>query len=184
MIPIFKRSGSRAETKLPHAQAVCPGGCKGGEAACGLKGRGAKRSRAFSLIETLIASVFITSAAVAFYTCIIFGLKQISIAREERRSTQILVEMTETLRLYTWEQMHDSSFLPQSFRVQYDPLNPANPGVTYAGTVGVSNYAGNENYASNMAMVTVSVMWTNDNVPRQRDLTTIVTRLGLQNYVY
>ncbi len=140
--------------------------------------------RAFSLIETLIASALVTTSALALYGCIIFNLNQISISAEERRATQILVEKTETLRLYTWEQLHDATFLPQTFQAAYDPLNPSHQGATYAGSVTVTAFNGTENYASNMALVTISLTWTNRNIPRQRDIATIVTRLGLQNYVY
>ena len=145
----------------------------------------ARRGRTgFTLIETLIASAIVTTSAVALYGSILFGVQQISIAREERRSTQILVEMTEALRLYTWEQLHDATFVPATFTAVYDPLNPSRPGVTYAGSVTVTDYTGTENYASTMARVGIALVWTNANVPRKREITTLVTQLGLQNYVY
>ncbi len=169
---------------MSHYLAGYPGEDTTQRAHCGLAIHLAKGTRAFTLIETLIASVIVTIAASALYGCLIFNVKHISISREERRSTQILVEMTETLRLYTWEQLHDPTFLPSTFQTTYDPQHPECPGVTYAGSVTVTDFTGPENYATYMATVTISLQWTNHNILRQRDIATIVTKLGLQNYVY
>ena len=97
---MHQRTASTNETHASRPDARYPGEDTTQQAHCGLTIHPGRRTRAFTLIETLIASVIVTISALALYGCLIFNLKHISISREERRSTQILVEMTETLRLY------------------------------------------------------------------------------------
>ncbi len=143
----------------------------------------------FTLVESLIGIFILAIGMSALYTGLAFGFKCVGLAREERRATQILLETTETLRLYTWDQLHDPSFLPSRFTRQYDPLytNEVNgtPGVIYTGQIAIaSSPTTNENYSPFLNQVTVTLDWQSMGLTRHREITTLVTSNGLQNYVY
>jgi hypothetical protein len=62
--------------------------------------------------------------------------------------------------------------------------NGTSAGVTYYGTVNVTNAPVSPQYASTMRLVTVSLTWTNGNVPRMRTMQTLITANGLQDYIF
>ena len=145
----------------------------------------------FSLVEVMIGMSILGVASSALYTGVAFGFRSVAMAREERRATQILLEATETLRLYTWEQLHDPNFLPSVFTRQYNPLytneasGDTNPGAIYTGHIAVAACPTTlENYSTNLNLVTVTLDWSTMGLPRHRTISTFVTRNGLQNYVY
>ena len=115
-----------------------------------------------------------------------YGFFAIQLARENQRATQIVLEKVETIRLYSWDQVNSNGFIPTSFRDVYDPQASAgNRGVTYSGTVLITNFPSGASYSANLREFTVSLQWTNSrNLVRSRTLTTWVAKDGLQNYVY
>lgn len=109
-----------------------------------------------------------------------FGIMQL--AREDLRATQILQEKMETIRLYNWDQINQAGFVTTNFQAALNPLTQTNG--FYYGKIVLTNSALTEAYSSNVLQVTVSITWTNAHVARQREITTLVSRYGLQNYVY
>jgi type II secretory pathway pseudopilin PulG len=142
-----------------------------------------KSAAAYSLVETLIASGIVGIVALATFAGIFNGMAVIQIAREEVRATQLLQEKMETLRLYSWGQLNTPGFVPTTFQAKANPTN-ANEGAFYSGTVTITNSPLTEVYSTNVLQVTVGLSWTNNLVPRTRSMTTLVSRYGIQNYIY
>jgi len=159
----------------------------GGSSPAGTMGKlGMRDSRcAFALIEVLIGSGLLGVMSVSLYLGIAQGFAFVQIARENLRATQILQEKLETVRLYTWDQVIQPGFIPSAFTNYYYPSGGSgSQGAVYRGTTTVSSAPVGGSYANDMKLVSVQLTWTSSNVQRQRSMHTLVSRYGLQNYVY
>ncbi len=121
---------------------------------------------------------------ISLYAAFSASFTVIRVARENLRATQILVQKTETLRLYTWDQLRNPAYFPPTFST-----NSAALGVTYYGTATLTTPTnlGTPSYLTNMRTVTLSLRWTNgigSPKPHLRELQTQSARWGLQNYVF
>jgi prepilin-type N-terminal cleavage/methylation domain-containing protein len=155
--------------------------------------RVAPARRAFTLVEMVVCMAVMGLVFVALYAAIAQGYKTIGLAREDLRATQILLEKTELTRLYTWSQVTNTASFPP-FTVKYYPTtNGEAQGVTYSGTYKVTSLSTStvpdkklkdENYASEVRVVTITLDWTSGNLQRSRSLSTLVSANGIQNYVY
>jgi hypothetical protein len=81
--------------------------------------------------------------------------------------------------------------IPTNFVERYYPSigNDQAQGVTYNGTITVTDPASMDfkparSYDSNTRVVTVEVNWMSGDVMRTRRMSTLVSKNGLQNYVY
>jgi type II secretory pathway pseudopilin PulG len=144
-----------------------------------------KASMGASTIMEVMAAMFIVALLVlAVYGAITSGITTVRMARENLRATQILIEKMEAIRLYHWEQLN-SAFIPSTFVVNYDVNNPStNSGILYQGKVSIEAASTGTTYSDAMKLVTVRIDWSTGHIPRSRELTTFVTRGGLQNYMY
>jgi hypothetical protein len=139
----------------------------------------------FTLLEVLTGIAFVSVVFVALYLGFAQGFAVIQLARENLRATQVLQEKTETIRLYTWDQINTPGYIPSSFTAPFYPVGQTNRvGLTYAGTVQITDPTLSETYAGDLKQVTVEVTWTSGEVLRRRQMHTYVSRYGLQNYVY
>ena len=107
------------------------------------------------------------------------------------------MQRVETVRLYTWDQLRNVT-VPSRFQTNftevYDPLSVTNGtggGVVYAGGVSVTvppPVLAGITYRSNVALVSVTIRWTNLNgavsIPHVRQFQTLVAKSGMQKYVY
>ena len=142
---------------------------------------------AFSLIEVMSSVAIIGVMVVSLYAGFSSGFAVIQLARENLRATQILQEKTETIRLYTWEQINSNGFIPPKFTAPFYAASTntnSNSGLVYSGTLSITDAPITESYAKHLKLITVTVDWTSGNVNRQREMKTYVSRYGLQNYVY
>ena len=122
---------------------------------------------------------------VSLYSAISSGFTSIRLARENLRATQIMVEKTEAMRLYDWDQIIASNFIAKSFLAPYDVTTTnLTGGVIYTGQVTVARAVLNASYSNDLRLVTVQLNWTTGRLPRTRQLSTYVCRTGLQNYRY
>ncbi len=143
------------------------------------------RLAAFSLVEVSVAMAVIGTAVVALFSGFTSGFFTMEMARENLRATQIMLEKTETLRLYNWDQVNDPGFITTTFTAPYDPnATNLNTGIIYHGTVVISAAPVPTSYSSDMRMVTVALNWKTGKVNRNRSFTTYIARNGLQNYIY
>ena len=138
----------------------------------------------FSLTEVTVGLGVIGTCLAALFSGFTTGFFTMRMARENLRATQILLQKTETLRLYSWDQITDPSFIPSTFSERYDPNAPTDKGVTYNGTLQISACPISSSYSNDMKMVTVTLNWNTGSIPRTRTFITYVARNGLQSYVY
>lgn len=137
------------------------------------------------MAEVLVAIAIISVMFVSLYTGLSSGFAVVQLARENLRATQILQEKMETIRLYTWEQLNTSGFVPTNFTdVFYASSTGAASGITYTGTLVIASAPITESYSNDLKTVTAEVTWMSGKVLRRREMETLVSRYGLQNYIY
>ncbi len=141
-------------------------------------------SAAFTLIESFLAVAVVGISLVALYLGISSGFQMVQVSRENLRATQIVIERLETIRLYTLDQLTNSTFMPAKFTNWYSFQKQG--GFPYVGTISVSNWSPSENpnYVNDLRLVTVELKWTSAGESRTRSMQTLVARDGLQEYVY
>ena len=140
--------------------------------------------RAFTLMEVMIAVLIVGVVFFTVYAAFTFGFAVVEVNRENLRSTQILQEKMELVRLYSWDQV-TNNWIPTSFTEYFDPTGGAtNGGLTYTGAVTVASAPITESYSNDLRMVTVQLNWTSGGTARSRAMTTYISHYGLQNYIY
>jgi Tfp pilus assembly protein PilV len=145
----------------------------------------------YTLAEVLIAVFLVAIMGITLYAGFTAGFSSVKLARENLRATQILLKRTEGIRLYSWSQVTNNSYLSPTFVAFYDPQGQTNQtsGAVYVGKVDRTVPTGlPAAYQNNMRAITVSIYWTNYNgskqIVRSRQIQTYVARYGMQNYIY
>jgi hypothetical protein len=125
---------------------------------------------------------------VGLYGGLGYGFKQIQLAREDERATQIMAERMEVVRLLSWDQLVNlPGYVPTNFTASYSIASPTNAPASsqmYTGTVAVVNVPISESYAGNMRQIQITLTWQSEGLTHTRSMSTYVSRYGLQNYVY
>lgn len=143
--------------------------------------------RGFTLVEVVVATAILGLMFVSFYGGISAGVQIINLSRENLRGNQIMIEKLETIRLYTWDQINSNGFVPPTFTAPFFPAvkdTNESPGITYYGRVSITNVALETGYSTNLKLVRVSLTWTNAGKSINREMETLVSQFGMQNYVY
>jgi hypothetical protein len=136
-------------------------------------------------MEVLVGVMVCGIVFVGLYSGLSSGFSFIQLARENLRGTQIMEEKMETLRLYRWDQINQSGFIPTNFVDTFYPLGTnSGAGLSYTGQVTITSAPTGEYYNDDLRSVTVSLSWMSGKVVRQRQMTTLVSKYGLQPYVY
>jgi prepilin-type N-terminal cleavage/methylation domain-containing protein len=148
--------------------------------------RGARPSGAYTLPEVLCTVVIAAILFSTVYVGIAQGFAVIRLARENLRATQILQQYTEVIRLKTWDQIAQ---MPAESPSQPWPDYPGgtvgNQGITFIGTVRCEpSGMKDENYKDDHRLFTFTVRWQSGNVERVRQMTTLVSKWGMHNYVF
>ena len=146
-----------------------------------------RRIEAFTLIEVLVGVALSSVVFIALYLGFSGGFGVIQLSRENLRATQILQDKMETIRLYNWDQITSNGFIPATFTAPFYATNTdstAGGGLIYYGTMSITNAPVTESYSNDLRMSIVQIVWTNGAVPRRREMRTLVSRYGMQNYVY
>jgi Tfp pilus assembly protein PilV len=145
---------------------------------------------AFALVEVLISVVVMSVVFAGFFVSFAQGFAQMQVARENLRATQILQQQMETIRLYTWDQINTSGFIPTTYYVPFDIAGSVSTvAVTNALVYQVQTAIGSVSmpdttYADDHRKVTFTLTWTSGTQQRQRQMTTFVSKYGLHNYYY
>lgn len=136
---------------------------------------------AFTLTEVVVSVAITAIVFVSLYASIArcFGVAQLD--RENVRATQILQEKMEVARLYTWTQI-SGGHIPKTFAAPY--IEGAATGLTYTGRVSIIDAPIKETYAADMRQIHIDLTWSSGGVTHKREMTTFVTKYGLQNYLY
>lgn len=150
--------------------------------------RAARQDDAFTLVEVMIGTVVTTLMLVSLYTGFTFGFRELQLARQEARATQILEEKMELIRLLTWDQVANlPGYIPSTFTEPFyatDPTNAPSSGFNYTGTVVVTNAPITESYKGDLRMVQVTVNWSSGKNTYKRTMSGFVSQYGMQKYVY
>jgi hypothetical protein len=143
---------------------------------------------AYTLMEVVMAVALLAIMMISLYGGITSGFAVVQLARENLRSTQIMLERMEGIRLYRWDQLVYSNMIPSTFTAYYYPLAASgeSKGIAYNGTMVVTNanLSPAATYGANMRLITVTLAWNSGNVRRTRSMSTYVSKNGVQNYVY
>jgi prepilin-type N-terminal cleavage/methylation domain-containing protein len=142
------------------------------------------RPAGFSLVETLVAVAIGGVMFVSLYTGFSSGFAVVQLARENLRGTQILQEKMETIRLYTWDQIATAGFIPTNFTDVFFPGTQNSAGLVFTGSVSIVSSPLTEAYSNDVKLVTVQVQWKSAKVVRKREMSTLISRYGLQQYIY
>jgi prepilin-type N-terminal cleavage/methylation domain-containing protein len=143
------------------------------------------RSQAFTLVEILVATAVLGVMFLSLYVGVSAGFGVIQVARENLRATQILQEKMETIRLYTWDQITTTNFVPNGFTEYfYSDGTNVDKSLTYNGTVTISPSGLTESYSNDVKKVNIKVTWASGKITRSRDMKTFVSTHGLQFYIY
>jgi len=139
----------------------------------------------FTLVDVTFGIAISALLFMTLYLGFAQGFAVIQLARENLRATQILQEKMETTWLYTWDQINTPGFIPTSFQSSFYPAGPqSGKGIIYQGTMAVTDAPVAESYGGSLKQVVVQVNWVSGSVRRQRQMTTLVSRYGLHNYIY
>ncbi len=147
------------------------------------------RQLAYTLAEMAVAVSLLGIIFVSLYGGMSTGFAVTQASRENLRATQILLERMEGIRLYNWNQVMYSNWIPTTFTNWYYPLAGSNEslGIMYSGTMTITpspTLTPSASYANKMCAVVATVNWVSAGVPRTRSLTTYVSQHGIQNYVF
>src|SRR6266487_5659726 len=142
---------------------------------------------AFTLTEVLVALLVLSIVVVSLYTGVSSGFALVKLAREDLRATQIMLQRTEAVRLYTWSQITNAAyFSTNNYSAYYDPAGQAvgSGGVVYTVNTAITADTPAATYSPGMRRVTVQVSWLSGKINRRREVSTFVARYGMQNYIY
>ena len=143
-----------------------------------------RKLAAFSLVEVTIGMSIVGTVVAALMSSFTSGTFTMQMARENLRATQIMLEKVETIRLYSWDQINTAGFIPTTFAATYDPQAANAQGVTYTGTMIITNAPISSSYSNDMKMVVVQLNWKTGNLARTRQFTSYISHYGLQDYIY
>jgi prepilin-type N-terminal cleavage/methylation domain-containing protein len=150
---------------------------------------GQRAQSAFSLVEVMVASALAGLMFMAGMTAFTSSFRIVGLDRENSRAMQILLEKTELVRLYNWDQItgnDTNTFIPATFTAPFSTATN-NVGFNYWGTVLITNAPITETYSNDLREVIITLTWTSINsesMLHSRSMTTFVSQYGLQNYLY
>ena len=146
----------------------------------------ASQRSAYTLAEVMVGIAIMSVMFLTLYLGFTQGFGVVQGSRENLRAAQILQQQAEVIRLYTWEQINpDSGWIPRTTNWTFYPLGgTGNQGVTYTGKVSVTNAPLTESYAADNKLVTFELTWKSGNFQRYRQISTLVSKYGLHNYIY
>ena len=139
---------------------------------------------AFTLVESLVGMSVLSIVVFSLNAGLGLGFTLIQTARENLRATQILTEKMEVARLCQFDKLITPGYLPASFTASYYEGSSTTNGTLFSGTLTVSPASGSVNYSNDLRKVTVAVSWHTQGIQRSRQLSTLTSRYGIQNYVY
>lgn len=137
----------------------------------------------------MMAMAVIGVLVVALYSAMAQSMFSVRLTRENIRATQIMVEKMEVIHTFNWDQINSNGYVPSTFKSTY-MFNGTNEGVgagpIYTGMVSILPYPASisQNYTGDLRMVTVNLSWSSGGLPRSRQLSTLVSRYGIQNTLY
>lgn len=142
-----------------------------------MRAQGKHRLAGFTLIEAMLASMILTLALVSVLALASRGFQYIGDLRRWARSSQVLQQKMEDIRLVTvWTNLwalNNTTFKDSSIS-----------GMVYNGRIVISSY--NPPYPTDFtACVSISINWTNSAKRVQTNsMTSLVCKNGLNKYIF
>ncbi len=144
-------------------------------------------TRAFTLVEVMVAVLVVGILFVALFTGLSQGFAICSASRERLRANQVALERIEGIRLVKWTDLTNTALVPTAFSALYLPSSQSGS-VVYYGTMTIADAPLSgvpvPTYNNDVKKITVNLTWTNGTLVRTHSLATLVSRNGLQNYIY
>lgn len=151
-----------------------------------------RKANGFTLVEVVCAIAIAAICVSVLFTGFDAGYAILRMTRDDLRATQILLQKTEAIRLFTWQQLSNA---PTSFQEYYYPNGVTNntQGTLFYGTLNATEsptsiIPSSIGYVTNIHLVTITVNWTNvflnGNVPHSRTMQTLNAIQGMQLYLF
>jgi type II secretory pathway pseudopilin PulG len=143
--------------------------------------------KGYTLVEAVFSFGIFGIVFIALLAGLTWNLSSVKSARETARATQIVTEKLDTIRLYSWDQINTPGFIEPQF---YVPLYCTNSrsgqglGVVCTGVVTMATAPLTESYRSNMLLIIVDLYWPSTPAIRHTQMSTFVSKYGLQGYIY
>lgn len=147
------------------------------------------RNRGFSLVEAVVGMALLGLVCMALFSGVCNSTFSVQLTRENLRATQVMAEKLDTIRLYSWKQLTNETYIRQDFSAALhapDPLSPPTnaPSAFYEGSIYIEPAPIFEVYNKDLRLVTVELKWKTGELPRQRRMSTLVSRYGTYKYIY
>src|SRR5947207_1235688 len=96
---------------------------------------------AYTLAEVVVAVALVAILFVSLYGGMTSGFAVTQSSRENLRATQIILQYMEGIRLYNWDQLTVSNWIPATFTDYYYPqaVPGESRGIPYIGSMFVTN---------------------------------------------
>jgi prepilin-type N-terminal cleavage/methylation domain-containing protein len=146
-----------------------------------------RRDSGFTLIEVIASVAVLGIAFAALLTGLAWNVSTVKFARETVRATQIMEDKLDTLRLYSWDQITTPGFITNQFYASFSPSSALSPnalGITYTGRITIATAPLSESYRTNMLLITIDLDWSSSPEVWHAQMSTFVSKYGLQGYVY
>ncbi len=104
-----------------------------------------KSQAGLTFIELLCGSSIIIMLYISVFAVMTIGISITQLSRENLRATEIMLDKMEGVRLYSWTQLNDPTFLQSTFTNWFFETNnvgqvtASGNGVMYTGTVSVAS---------------------------------------------
>ena len=142
----------------------------------------------FTMTEVIFGFAIFGLVFAALLTGLTWNVSTIKFARETVRATQIMEDKLDTIRLYSWEQITTPGFITSEFYAPFSPTNALSnfeaSGVVYTGLITIATSPLTETYYSNIMRITVDLYWPSAAGVRRAQMSTFVSKYGLQGYIY
>jgi type II secretory pathway pseudopilin PulG len=145
------------------------------------------RNRGFSLVEAVIGMALLGLVCMALFSGLCNSTFSVQLARENLRATQIMAEKLDTIRLYSWKQLTNATYV-KGFDAPLHAPDPLSPSQTNSAVYEVEIYVKpapiTEIYGKDLRLVTVELKWQTGELQRTRKMSTLVSRYGTYKYIY
>ncbi len=147
-----------------------------------------KRHQGFSLVEAVVGVALMGLVCMALFSGLCNSTFSVQLARENLRATQVMAEKLDTIRLYNWKQLTNETYIRENFTAPLHAPNPLSPtnssSAVYSGSIYIETAPISEVYGKDMRLVTVELKWKTGRLQRSRSMSTLVSRYGMQKYIY
>jgi type II secretory pathway pseudopilin PulG len=146
-----------------------------------------RKRKGFTLVEAVFSFGIFGIVFTALLSGITWNLSSVKFARETSRATQIIAEKLDTIRLYSWDQINTPGFIEPQFQVPMYCTNSRSgqgPGLICTGVITMATSPLTESYGTNLLLITVDLYWPSTPAVRHAQMSTFVSKYGLQGYIY